>query len=40
MSLFGNMFRGASSASLWTGNMIYTALLASHLDCSFSNLQR
>ena len=26
MGLFGNMFYGASSASLWTGNMIYTAL--------------
>ena len=26
MSLFGSMFQGASSASLWTGNMIYTAL--------------
>lgn len=26
MSLFGNMFWGASSTSLWTGNMIYTAL--------------
>ena len=26
MSLFGSMFYGASSASLWTGNMIYTAL--------------
>ncbi len=26
MGLFGSMFYGASSASLWTGNMIYTAL--------------
>lgn len=26
MGLFGSMFQGASSASLWTGNMIYTAL--------------
>lgn len=26
MGLFGNMFYGASFASLWTGNMIYTAL--------------